>query len=68
MRILIYGAGVQGSIYGGVHAESGHDVSFVARGSRAAQLLGGGLVLRGALEDRSSSTGSSPKIASICAS
>mgnify|MGYP000061152079 FL=1 len=52
MRILIYGAGVQGSIYGGVLAESGHDVSFVARGSRAAQLLGGGLVLRGALGDR----------------
>lgn len=52
MRILIYGAGVQGSIYGGVLAESGHDVSFVARGSRAAQLLGDGLVLRGALGDR----------------
>jgi 2-dehydropantoate 2-reductase len=52
MRILIYGAGVQGSIYGGVHAESGHDVSFVARGSRAMQLLRGGLVLRGALGDR----------------
>ena len=52
MRTLIYGAGVQGSIYGGVLAESGHDVSFVARGSRAAQLLGDGLVLRGALGDR----------------
>lgn len=52
MRILIYGAGVQGSIYGGILAERGHEVSFVARGSRAAQLLRGGLVLRGALGDR----------------
>ncbi len=52
MRILIYGAGVQGSVYGGLLAESGHDVSFMARGSRAAQLREGGLVLRGALGDR----------------
>jgi len=52
VRILIYGAGVQGSIYGGMLAQSGHDVSFLTRGSRAAQLLAGGLVLCGALGDR----------------
>jgi len=35
-----------------VLAQSGHDVTFLARGSRAAQLRASGLVLRGALGDR----------------
>jgi len=52
VRILIYGSGVHGSVYGGVLAQSGHDVTFLARGLRAAQLRAGGLVLRGALGDR----------------
>jgi 2-dehydropantoate 2-reductase len=55
MRILIYGAGVQGSVYGCFLTRAGHDVSFIARGSRAAQLREGGLVLRGALGDRNMS-------------
>lgn len=48
MRILVYGAGVQGSIYGGLLASNGHEVTFLARGLRAAQ-LGNGLILKGAL-------------------
>lgn len=50
MRILVYGAGVQGSIYGGLLARSGHEVTFLARGLRAAQ-LGRELILKGALGD-----------------
>ena len=50
MRILVYGAGVQGSIYGSLLAKSGHEVTFLARGLRAAQ-LGDGLTLIGALGD-----------------
>ena len=50
MRILVYGAGVQGSIYGALLAKSGHEVTFLARGLRAAQ-LGSGLTLKGALGD-----------------
>lgn len=52
MRILIYGAGVQGSVYGGFLAQHGHVVSFLARGARAAQVRADGLVLRGALGAR----------------
>jgi hypothetical protein len=52
MRILIYGAGVQGSVYGGLLARCGHNVTFLARGPRAVQLAQGGLFLQGALGDR----------------
>ena len=51
MRILIYGAGVQGSIYGALLANGGHDVSFLARGSRALQLRSSGFLLQGAVGD-----------------
>ena len=50
MRILVYGAGVQGSIYGALLARAGHEVTFLARGLRAAQLANG-LNLEGALGD-----------------
>ena len=50
MRILVYGAGVQGSIYGALLAKSGHEVTFLARGLRAAQLADG-LTLRGVFGD-----------------
>ena len=50
MRILVYGAGVQGSIYGALLAKSGHEVTFLGRGLRAAQLADG-LTLKGVLGD-----------------
>lgn len=52
MRALFYGAGVQGSIYGAILSEAGHDVSFLARGERALQLRSDGLTLCGVLGDR----------------
>jgi 2-dehydropantoate 2-reductase len=38
MRILIYGAGVIGSIFAGKLAASGHDITMLARGRRAEEL------------------------------
>ena len=43
MRILIYGAGVIGSLYGALLAEAGHDVSVYARGLRLESLKRDGL-------------------------
>lgn len=45
-RILIVGAGVIGSIYGGRLAKSGEDVTFLARGRRLAELRTMGLRLQ----------------------
>jgi len=50
MRIPIYGAG-QGSIYGALLVDGGHDVSFLARGSRALQLRSAGLEVQGVVGD-----------------
>ena len=38
MRILIFGAGVIGSLYGALFAEAGYDVSVYARGRRLESL------------------------------
>ncbi len=38
MRILVYGAEVQGSFLAQVFDDSGHDVNILARGKRAEQL------------------------------
>lgn len=45
MRILIYGAGVIGSIFAGKLAASGQDVTILARGSRAEALRQNGIIL-----------------------
>lgn len=45
-RILIFGAGVIGSIYGGLLAKRGHDVTLLARGRRYEELKTNGLCLR----------------------
>ena len=43
MRILIYGAGVIGSLYAALFAESGYDTSIYARGKRLEALRNNGL-------------------------
>jgi 2-dehydropantoate 2-reductase len=48
MRIVVVGAGVIGSLYGGRLAEAGHDVTFLARGGRLSDLQGHGLLLQDA--------------------
>ena len=48
MRIVVVGAGVIGSVYGGRLAQAGHDVTLLARGGRLSDLQGHGLVLQDA--------------------
>lgn len=52
MRILILGAGVQGTLYGVRLARAGNDVTFVARGIRAQELRDRGAVIQHALSGR----------------
>ena len=46
MRILIFGAGVIGSLYGALLAEAGYDVSIYARGRRLESLTWDGLLYK----------------------
>jgi len=46
MRILIFGAGVIGSLYGALLAEAGYDVSVYARGRRLESLSQDGLLYK----------------------
>lgn len=46
MRILIYGAGVQGSFLAHILDDGGHEVSILARGKRATKLKEDGVVIR----------------------
>ena len=47
MRILIFGAGVIGSLYGALFAEAGYDVYVYARGRRLESLTQDGLLYKG---------------------
>ena len=46
MRILIYGAGVIGSLYGAYLSRSGCDVAVFARGQSLAELMENGLLYK----------------------
>ncbi|WP_345944649.1 ketopantoate reductase family protein [Variovorax sp. dw_954] len=46
MKFLVVGAGAVGSYFGGRLLQAGHDVSFLARPGRAAQLAARGLAIR----------------------
>ena len=46
MRILIYGAGVIGSLYGAYLSRSGCDVAVLARGQSLAELMENGLLYK----------------------
>ena len=45
MKILIYGAGVMGSLYAARLKESGQDVSILARGQRLADIRERGIIV-----------------------
>ena len=49
MRVLILGAGVQGTLFGVWLARAGHDVTLIARGARAQQLRTQGAAIENAL-------------------
>jgi 2-dehydropantoate 2-reductase len=52
MKILIYGVGVQGSLYGARLFEAGHDVTLLARGVRLADLRVQGIILEDRISKR----------------
>jgi len=52
MRIMILGAGVQGTLYGVRLARAGHDVTLIARGQRAHELQHQGAIIEDALSAR----------------
>jgi 2-dehydropantoate 2-reductase len=52
MKIIVFGAGMQGTLFGVRLACAGHSVVLVARGQRAAQLRGTGAVIEHALSGR----------------
>ncbi|GHO51048.1 ketopantoate reductase family protein [Ktedonospora formicarum] len=56
MDILVYGAGVIGSVYAVKLQEAGHNVSLLARGQRAASLRAHGIQLQDASTGRRSTT------------
>lgn len=61
MRILVIGAGVIGSVYGGRLALAGHDVTVMARGSRLQAIASGGLKLHDVVSGR----GEEAKVAAV---
>lgn len=48
MRILVFGAGVIGSVYAAHLLRAGHEVTLLARGQRLADLTASGLVVENA--------------------
>jgi len=52
MKILIYGAGVIGSIFSGMIARKGYDVTVLARNNRLEELNNEGLILVNALNNK----------------
>jgi 2-dehydropantoate 2-reductase len=52
MKILVYGAGVIGSIFAGMIARKGYDVSVLARGNRLKELNDNGLILVNSLNNK----------------
>jgi 2-dehydropantoate 2-reductase len=56
MKILIYGAGVLGSLYAARLCESGQDVTLLARGARLTELQANGIVLEEAATGQRSTT------------
>jgi ketopantoate reductase len=52
MRIMILGAGVQGTLYGVLLSRAGHDVIFIARGRRGEQLRDRGAITEEILSGR----------------
>ena len=56
MKILVYGAGVLGSLYAARLKEAGHDVTILARGKRFEEIQTQGIVLEHALNGKRTTT------------
>jgi 2-dehydropantoate 2-reductase len=56
-KILVYGAGVIGSIFAGKLSLAGNDVTILARGKRYEEISSGGLILKDAMTGKTSRIG-----------
>ena len=52
MKILIYGAGVIGSIFAGKLAKNGYNITVLARGNRYKEILENGIILKNSLNNK----------------
>jgi len=52
MRLLVYGAGVIGSIFAGKLAKNGFNVNILARGNRYSEIVENGIILRNSLSNK----------------
>ena len=52
MKILIYGAGVIGSIFAGKLAQKGYDITILARGNRYKEIIENGIILKNILNNK----------------
>ncbi|MDR2887090.1 MAG: NAD-binding protein [Bacteroidales bacterium] len=52
MKILVYGAGVIGSIFAGKLAKNGCDITVLARGDRYREMMENGIVLKNSLNNK----------------
>jgi 2-dehydropantoate 2-reductase len=52
VKVLVYGAGVIGTLYGAKLADAGHKVTVIARGRRFADIRQHGLVLEDMVHGR----------------
>ena len=52
MKILVYGAGVIGSIFTGKLAKTGYDITVLARGNRYREIIENGIILKNSLNNK----------------
>jgi len=52
MKILVYGAGVIGSIFAGKMAKSGYNITVLARGNRYTEIMENGIILNNPLNNK----------------
>ena len=52
MRLLVYGAGVIGSIFAGKLTKNGFNVNILARGNRYSEIVENGIILRNSLSNK----------------
>jgi 2-dehydropantoate 2-reductase len=52
MKILVYGAGVIGSIFAGKLTKNGYDITVLARGNRYREIIENGIILKNSLNNK----------------
>ena len=52
MKILVYGAGVIGSIFAGKLAKTSYDITVLARGNRYREIIENGIILKNILNNK----------------